>query len=139
MNIQFNPVKFCSSEKTYKDGNHQITEYISDNGILTRRLELDEFGRDVDTKWFDLEGNVASNLHKDYFKTSEEEGHIETFKNAFQEYTRKCYTKYEEGFKHVIDDFKSKTSPDKSYINEFVYNMQNKLVKLISNGKVTNI
>ena len=139
MIISYNPVKFCSSEKTYTKDNHQITEHISDNGILTRRIELDEFGRDVDVKWFDLQGNVASNMHKDYCETANEKGLIETFKSSFQEYTRKHYTKYEAGFKHVIDDYKSKTAPEKNYINEFIYDMQNKLVKLISNGKVTNL
>ena len=35
------------------------------------------------------------------------------------------------------DDFKSKTSPNKNYINEFVYDLKNNLVKIINNGKET--
>ena len=137
MKVLFNPVQFCSKENTYKSGNHTITETYNDNNFLERTMEFDEFGRDTDVKWYDMNGKVTGHMHKDYFETENEKGHVETFKNQFQEYTRKAYTKIEAGFRHTIDDYKSKTKPESSYINEFVYDMNKRLVKIITNGKVT--
>ena len=134
MKIQFNPIKFGTNEVTYPKGNHKIND-LMENNALKRRIEFDELGRVIDAKWFDDKLDITDHLQKDYFETPNEKGHIETFKNKFQEYIRKSYTKFEQGCKHVIDDFKSKSNPEHSYINEFVYDIQNRLIKIIHNGK----
>ena len=71
-------------------------------------------------------------MHIEYFETENEKGFIETFKNQFQEYIRKSSTKIENGVKHVIDDYTSKSKPEKSYINDFVYDLKGNLQKIIT-------
>ena len=137
MKVQFNCLNFCAEvQKTYNKGNHVITETYNDN-VLLQRIEYDEFGRDVDSKWFDDKKNVTGHMHKEYFETENEKGQIETYVNRFQDYTRKFYTRFEAGFKHKIDDFTSHLEPQKSYINEFIYDLNNHLIKVINNGKET--
>ncbi len=133
MKIQFNSTKFGTNEVTYPKGNHKIND-LMENNALKRRIEFDEFGRSVDAKWFDEKLNVTDHLHKEYFETNTEKGEIETFKNKFQEYIRKSYTRIEQGCKHEFDVFKSKTNPEHNYINEFVYDIKNCLIKIIHNG-----
>ena len=125
----------CFGEKTniYKIGSNTVTEVFDNCNNIIKRIEYDEFNRDVDSKWFNSAGKLQEHLHKDYYKKENEEGCIETFKNLYQEYTRKSYTKIENGFKHVVDDFRSKTG--KSYINDFVHDMCGNLIKIINNGQ----
>ena len=40
--------------------------------------------------------------------------------------------KFENGVKHVIDDYTSKSNPEKSYINDFVYDLKGNLQKIIT-------
>lgn len=131
MKINFTSrVIFGNKTKVFQAGQNKIEETYSDDNVLLKRLERDEFNRDVDSKTFDLSGNITEHLHKDYFQTENEKGFVETYKDKNQEYTRKAYTKIENGLKHIIDDFQSKTG--KSYITDFIYDMSGKLVDIIS-------
>ena len=137
MKIFFITLSFRERTNTYKVCKNTVTETFDDKNTLIKRIEYDEFNRDVDTKWFDSSGELNEHLHKEYYKKANEEGVIETFKNKTQEYVRKSYTKFESGLKHVFDDFRSKTG--KNYINDFVYDKSGNLVKIINNGKMINI
>ena len=138
MKIDFtNTISFGIKTKIFQSGKNHIEETYSDDNILQKRLIKDEFDRYVDSKTFDSHGNITEHQHYDYFKTENEQGFIETFRNKYQEYVRKAYIKIEDGLKHSIDDFQSKTG--KSYLNDFVYDMSGKLVKIINNGKVCKI
>jgi len=137
MKVSFNTIIFCESQKTYKHGDNTITEFFDDENTLIRRDETDSFGRNTDSKRFDKNGNITESIHKDYFKTESEEGFIETFKSKYQEYTRKAYTRTENGIKHTIDDFHSKSG--KNYYNDFIHDLNGKLIRIISNGKVTEL
>ena len=132
MKITYNFIKFSGSENSYKIGHHKITEYFDDSRVLTKTIEHDEFDRIVDTKWFNQQGEITEQLHKDYYELPNEKGFIEHYKSKTQEYTRKACTKFIDGAKHTIDEFISKTSPERSYINEFIYDLQNKLKDVIT-------
>lgn len=135
MKIDFvNNFTFGNKTRIFQSGKNRIEEIYDDNNILLKRLIQDEFNRDVDSKTFDSAGNIIEHLHKDYFQNKTEHGFVETFKNQSQEYVRKAYVKIEDGLKHSIDEFQSKTG--KSYINDFVYDMTGKLIKIINDGKV---
>lgn len=136
MKIYFNSLSFGETIKTYSIGSNVVKEYYDGNKI-TSREENDVWGRLVDVKRFDNDGNVVEVLHKDYFKTENKEGFIEFFKNKTQEYIRKAYIKIENGLKHSIDDFSSKSG--KIYFNDFIYDMSGKLLRVISNGKVIEL
>lgn len=129
-----NNITFGNYTRTYQKANNTITEYYNDNNILYRKIEYDEFKRDIDTKEFNPYGVIISHQHKKYYKSACEEGYIETFKNKYQQYIRKSCTKIVNGLKHSIDDFKSITSSHKSYVNDFVYDKTGKLIKIIQNG-----
>lgn len=137
--MKINPVStnFFGYSQKYQIGNHSFEDVFDDNDVLIKRSELDEKNRLVETVWFDEKGNMKELLHKDYYVKNNEKGYIETYASTHQEYIRKVYEKTEDGFRHVVDDFKSKTG--KSYINDFVHDLSGKLVKIISNGKVTMI
>lgn len=134
MRCLFNAVNFLSDARTYNLGKNKITETLND-GKLTKRIEYDEFDRDVDVKWFDTLGNISAHLHKDYYETDSEKGLVETFKNSAQNYVRKVYTKFESGLRHNIDEYVSKSDPQASYINDFIYDLNGKFIKLISHKK----
>ena len=107
MKIDFtNYLLFGNKTKIFQSGKNKIEETYDDDNFLIKRLVRDEFNRDIDALTFDSSGNTIEHLHKDYFQTETEQGFIETFKNKSQEYTRKAYTKIENGLKHNIDDFK---------------------------------
>ncbi len=131
MKIFFNTINFGNNKP-------RIVENKDSSGN-TRRVEYDTFGHDVDSKLFDRNGIVSEHQHKVYYEKDNEKGCIEFFKNKFQEYTRRTYTKTENGFKYSVDDFKSKTRPEANYINEFIYDLSNKLIKIINNGKVIKL
>lgn len=137
--MRINPISinFYGYSQKYKIGNNSLEDIFDDNDVLIKRYELDDKNRLVETVLFDELGNVEEFLHKDYFEKENEKGFIETYVGPHQEYIRKSYEKTENGFRHVIDDFKSKTG--KSYINDFVHDMSGKLVKIISNGKITMV
>lgn len=137
MRISTVSIIFREVQKKYSIGENTVKYVYDDDNILVRREEDDVSGRNTDTKWYDKEGNVKEVMHKDYFKTTDEEGFVETFKSKTQEYTRKAYTKFENGFKHVIDDFNSKTG--ESYYNDFIHDLSGKLLKIINNGKVIEL
>jgi len=132
MKCQFSILTFGNSEKTYQQGENKVVDTLNDELKLIKRVEYDKFNRDVDVKWYDEVNNITDHMHKEYFETENEKGFIETFKNQFQEYIRKSSTKFENGVKHVIDDYTSKSSPEKSYINDFVYDLKGKLQKIIT-------
>jgi len=132
MKCQFSILTFGNSEKTYQQGENKVVDTLNDELKLIKRVEYDKFNRDVDVKWYDEVNNITDHMHKEYFETENEKGFIETFKNQFQEYVRKSSTKFEDGVKHVIDDYTSKSSPENSYINDFVYDLKGKLQKIIT-------
>ena len=103
--------------------------------FLLKRIEYDRFDRDVDVKLYDHLGNVSEHMHKEYFETENEKGYIESFENNFQKYTRRAYRKIDNGFRHLIDDFKSITDPKKSYINDVIYDLQGNFIKILSSKK----
>ena len=137
MNILINKIAFLASQKTYQFNGCTVREYFDDNNKLVRREKEDSFYRNIGTEWFDEDGNIKETMHKSYFKTKTEDGFIESYKSNAQEYTRRAYTKIENGFKHTIDDFKSKSG--KSYYNEFIYDLKGQLLRIISNGKTITI
>ena len=132
MKCQFSILTFGNSEKTYQQGENKVVDTLNDELKLIKRIEYDKFNREVDVKWYDEVNNITDHMHKEYFETENEKGFIETFKNQFQEYIRKSSTKFENGVKHVIDDYTSKSSPENSYINDFVYDLKGKLQKIIT-------
>ena len=132
MKCQFSIFTFGNSEKTYQQGENKVVDTLNDELKLIKRVEYDKFNREVDIKWYDEVNNITDHMHKEYFETENEKGFIETFKNQFQEYVRKSSTKFEDGVKHVIDDYTSKSSPENSYINDFVYDLKGKLQKIIT-------
>lgn len=132
MKCQFSILTFGNSEKTYQQGENKVVDTLNDELKLIKRIEYDKFNREVDVKWYDEVNNITDHMHKEYFETENEKGFIETFKNQFQEYVRKSSTKFEDGVKHVIDDYTSKSSPENSYINDFVYDLKGKLQKIIT-------
>ena len=129
-----NKLAFGNYTKIYNENNKTINEHYNDNNVLLSRIEYDEFKRDIDAKEYNSFGIVTSHQQKKYYKTPSEEGFVETFKNKNQQYIRKSCTKIQDGLKHVIDDFKSLTSPNKSYVNDFVHDKAGKLIKIIKNG-----
>ena len=132
MKCQFKILTFGNSERTYHQGENKIVDMLDDKLKLIKRIEYDKFNREVDIKWYDEDYRITDHMHKEYFETENEKGFIETFKNQFQEYVRKSSTKFENGVKHVIDDYTSKSSPENSYINDFVYDLKGKLQKIIT-------
>ena len=132
MKCQFSILTFGNSEKTYQQGENKVVDTLNDELKLIKRVEYDKFNREVDIKWYDEVNNITDHMHKEYFETENEKGFIETFKNQFQEYIRKSSTKFEDSVKHVIDDYTSKSSPENSYINDFVYDLKGKLQKIIT-------
>ena len=132
MKCQFNILTFGNNKRTYQQRENKIVDTLNDELKLIKRIEYDEFNREVDVKWYDGVDNITDHMHIEYFETENEKGFIETFKNQFQEYIRKSSTKIENGVKHVIDDYTSKSKPEKSYINDFVYDLKGNLQKLIT-------
>ena len=132
MKCQFNILTFGNNKRTYQQRENKIVDTLNDELKLIKRIEYDEFNREVDVKWYDGVDNITDHMHIEYFETENEKGFIETFKNQFQEYIRKSSTKIENGVKHVIDDYTSKSNPKKSYINDFVYDLKGNLQKLIT-------
>lgn len=132
MRCKFDILTFGNSEKTYRQHGNKIVETFDDNKNLIKRIEYDKFERDIDVKWYDNLKNIVAHMQKEYFETENEKGYIEIYKNNFQEYIRKSYTKIENGLKHAIDDFTSKTNPQNSYFNDFIYDSNGKLQKIVS-------
>ena len=139
MNIKFCQIRFGDTKKIHYAQNHKIEERFDDNGILDRRIEYDALGRDIDSKQFDNKGNIISHLHKDYYEKDSEKGYIETYKDTNQEYTRKTYTKFEDSIKRNVDEYTSKSNPKASYINEFIYDLSGKLLRILNNKKEINL
>ena len=133
--MQISNITFGQKVNIYRKGENTIKEVFDDKNRLSRLIEYDKFDRDIEAKSFDTYGNIIERMSKTYT----DNGMIEHFKNAFQEYTRKTYTIIENGIKHRVEEFKSKTSPNCNYINEFIYDISGKLIKLISNGKITDL
>ena len=133
--MQISNITFGQKVNIYRKGENTIKEVFDDKNRLSRLIEYDKFDRDIEAKSFDSSGNIIEHMSKTYT----ENGMIEHFKNAFQEYTRKTYTIIENGIKHRVEEFKSKTNPNCNYINEFIYDISGKLIKLISNGKITDL
>lgn len=137
MKIFLSPVSFNGKTVTSTQNKLKIEEFYDDNNMLSSRLEYDEQDRFVDKKSFDSQGNVTEHQHKSYYIKGEEQGCIETFKNEFQHYVRQSYTRPQGKFIHTVDNFQSISNPGKSYINEFIRDLQGRLVKVISNGVTT--
>ena len=133
--MQISNITFGQKVNIYHKGENTIKELFDDENRLSRLIEYDKFDRDIEAKSFDTYGNIIERMSKTYT----DNGMIEHFKNAFQEYTRKTYTIIENGIKHRVEEFKSKTNPNCNYINEFIYDISGKLIKLISNGKITDL
>ena len=128
MKYNFTTVNFKNTSKTYTKDNSKIVEYYDSNNILSKRIQYDRFERIIDCENFDINGNIIDHQHKEYYETESEKGIIETYKSRFQEYTRKSYIKFINGFKHSIEEFISKSSPENSYRNEFIYDLKDKLI-----------
>ena len=136
MKVLFNTISFKSWSKTFYNGENKITEYYDDNNLLIKTLETDKFSRDVDTKEFGKDGEITFHLHKKY------EGNnkiIETCKDRFREYTRTTSFIKKGDYTHRIEEYVSKLSPDSNYIHEFIRDKADRLVKIISNGKVIDL
>lgn len=133
--MQISNITFGQKVNIYRKGENTIKEVFDDENRLSRLIEYDKFDRDIEAKSFDTYGNIIERMSKTYT----DNGMIEHFKNAFQEYTRKTYTIIENGIKHRVEEFNSKTSLNCNYINEFIYDISGKLIKLISNGKITDL
>ena len=117
---------------TFLSNQNRVSYLSGENNLSMRRIETDRFGRDIDAKQFDSYGKLVSHQHKYYHG----DDLIEKYRDSNQEYTRKIYYKVKNGFKHRIEEFISKTSPDKNYVHESVRDASDKLVKFIQNGKV---
>lgn len=135
MKIYTNQITFVNKTKTYNEGGIKTHEIFDDNNILIKRIQYDSFDRAIDTKTFNVSGEITDHMHKEYF----ENGYVETFKNATQEYTRKAYTIIKDTLTHRVEEYISKTSPENNYINEFVRDLSGKLIRIINNGKITQL
>ena len=125
-------VNFKSSTNSYQSDKNRITDYFDNNNLLTKKVEYDEFDRAIDSKRFNPQGEVIEQMHKDYYENPNEKGFVEHFQSKSQEYVRKAYTKFENGIKHYVEEYRSKTSPEMSYISEFIYDIHNELVNVIT-------
>lgn len=132
MKYNFTIINFKNSQKIYTKNNYKIVEYYNPNNILSKRIQYDKFERIVDCENFDTNGNVIDHQHKEYYETKTEKGIIETYKSNTQEYIRKSYIKFIAGFKHSIEEFISKSSPENSYKNVFIYDLKDKLIDFCS-------
>ena len=132
MKCIFNCVNFGNSSRTSRQGENKIIETFDDDNFLLQRIEYDKFDRDVDVKRYDRQGNISEHMHKEYFESENSKCLIETYKNNFQEYIRKAYTTIDNRFKHSIDEYKSISSPEKSYINDAIYDLKGNFIKIIS-------
>ena len=94
MKCSFSTLNFGDTTKIYKAGKNKIIEHYNVYDILTRRIEYDEFNRDIDSKNFNSSGKIIGHQHKEYFENDSEKGVIETFKSSSQEYIRKSYIKF---------------------------------------------
>ena len=83
MKCQFNILTFGNSKRTYQQRENKIVDTLNDELKLIKRIEYDEFNREVDVKWYDGDDNITDHMHKEYFETENEKGFIETFKNQF--------------------------------------------------------
>ena len=135
MKVLFNTINFKSSSKTFYNGENKTTEYYNDNNTLTKTVEVDKFERFIDAKEYSKTGEIISHMHKEY----ENEKIVETYKSIFQEYTRIIRFVKNGEFTHIIEEYISKTSPEKNYVHESIRDCANRLVKMICNGKVIEL
>lgn len=136
MKVNFDSVSFGCKNICYHDSTHNIKEVFDDDGRkLLRRIKYDKQCRDVDCEEFNSDKKVISHMHKEYTP----DGCIETYKSRTQEYIRVIKTFVQDSYIHHVEKFTSKTSPEKSYVNEFISDKLGKLVKIINNGKVINL
>lgn len=128
------PVSFGDLSVTYYENGSKVVESFQ-NDKKVKRLVYDEQDRIVDSVNFDKFGKKLSHQHKTFTKT----GCIESFKDFNQEYVRETELIIEPPLKRFLEKFTSISSPDKSYIAEFIRTMENRLVKIIINGKIINV
>ena len=135
MKVNFNSVSFGDRNICYHDQTHNIKETYDDRNHLIRITKYDKQCRDVDTQEFNEKREVIAHQHKKYTP----DGSIETYKSKTQEYIRVIKTFAEDSFTHRTETFTSKTSPESNYVNEFIHDKFDKLVKVITNGKVIDL
>lgn len=135
MKINFDSVSFGDKNIYYHDKTHNIKETLDDRNNLIRITKYDKLGRDVDCVELNEKKEIIGHLHKEY----SHDGLIETYKNKTQEYVRELRTVIENNFTRCIEIFKSKTSPQNNYVNEYIRDISGRLVKIINNGKVINL
>ena len=136
MKVNFDSVSFGCKNVCYHNSTHNIKEVFDDDGRkLLRRIKYDKQCRDVDCVEFNSDKKVISHLHKEYTP----DGCIETYKSRTQEYIRVIKTFVKDSYTHYVEKFTSKTSPEKSYVNEFIRDIKGNLVKIINNGKIINL
>ena len=76
MKIFFSTLSFGERTNTYKIGKNTVTEVFDDKNALIKRIEYDEFNRDVDSKWFGSTGELSEHLHKEYYKKADEDDEV---------------------------------------------------------------
>lgn len=135
MKCNFSNILFGNSTKVYRQGENKIVETFDDDMRLLQKIEYDKFDRDIDVKRWDEFGQISEHMHKEYFEKENTKGHIETYKNKFQEYIRKAYVRIDSDFRHSIDDFTSLSNPEKSYINDAIYDLNGEFIDIVTISK----
>jgi hypothetical protein len=136
MKIALSSITFGNKNNIYAPNSQAQESFLRyDSGEIKKSFIYDKWGRIISCCEYDKKGNLISQQNKSYSNN----GCVETYKSQTQEYIRKCYVITKGNFKHFIEEFISRTSPDKNYVLEFVRDVSDKLVKIISNGKVLNL
>jgi len=136
MALSVSPISFGNNRFVISNPDSDSTvKETYDGKVRTKRVVMDSHQRIVDSVNFDNLGRKVSHLHKFYT----DNGYIETYKDFNQEYSREVKTTIVNAQKIITENFRSITSPSKSYIAKFVRNLEDKLVMIVINDKVIKI
>lgn len=135
MKINLDSATFGNRNIRYHDKTHNIMETYDERNNLIKRVKYDKQCKDVDCIEFDDKKQIISHQHKKYTNN----GCIETYKSKSQEYIREIKIIVKDSFTHHFETYTSKTSPQNNYVNEFIRDIEGKLVKMINNGKVIDL
>lgn len=130
--MRISQITFGNKIETRQDGNIKYKKEFSDNGHLLSAQEwLLPQNRPLKIERFNQNGDLLEIQEFSYFPNKT----VEHYKNKYQEYTRTISEEIKNGFKHITENFISKTSPKSNYTNETIKELSGKLVQIIANGK----
>ncbi len=131
MKINFDVIPSGEKKIRYHNLTHNIMDVFDKNQNLKRQVAYNKTALDIETKEFDENHNIIGRIHKKYTQ----DGCIETYDGVKQQYIREIKHFIKDSLTHYVEKYTSKTSPEKNYINEYIRDLNGKLVKIIINGK----